>query len=371
MRLVIVLALVILGCADEVDPIEPQVTSGVLRKELPMSVNRQLDLVFVIESSPAMAPHRDRLRAQYRRFIDVLRTLEGGLPDLRIAVVTPDLGTRSASATIPGCSQAGDDAIFRGVLRDEWGADGVRVRNYQGDLADAFVALADAGSDGCAVPQPLEAARRALAAQPANAGFLREQAYLGVIFIGASDDCSFTDATFLDGATDPARCSERARELVPVADYEATFKGLVGDPSRVIVAGALGEAGTRLPDFLDRFPNRSSRVDFAAQDLTPLLALFAQLSKVTLGLPCFEAPLLDVDPVTPGPQHACAAWTEYEVDGELRGELLPACGTVTTGPCWKIEPYPEACFDGPVLRFERAYFEIPQGLRVIVECLAR
>lgn len=370
MRLAAILAFALAACTDPAEPIEPQVTSGVVRREVPLGLHRQFDLVFVIENAPAMAPHRERLRAQYRRFIDVLRSHEGGLPDLRIAVVTTDLGSGTAASAIPGCSPAGESGRFRGVLVDEWGVDGNRVRNYEGDLADAFVRIADVGGDGCAVARPLEAVRRALTDQPANAGFRRPHAYLGVVFVGASDDCSFADPAFLDGATDASRCTTRAAALAPVADYAGALTTLVPDPARVILAGALGD-GVRLPALLDQFPNRSARVPFTADDLSPILEPFAAFLKNALGLPCFEAPLLDVDPATPGTQHACAAWTEYEVNGEPRGDVLPECATVTTGPCWKVEPFPEGCGDGPALRFERAVFEIPQGVRVIVECLAR
>ncbi|MDQ3301250.1 MAG: hypothetical protein M3619_32110 [Myxococcota bacterium] len=212
--------LALASCVDPADPIEPQITSGVLRKEIPMVVNRQLDLLFVIDSSPAMAPHRERLLASYRDMISALRTLPGGLPDLHLAVVTADLGTHSLQAAIPGCTLRGDDAVFSGYLVDEWQETGQRLRNYSGDLEDAFVRIADVGSSGCPITQPLEAARRALVAQPENAGFLRPNAYLGIVVLAANDDCSFSHASFLDGATDATRCAERADALTPVAHFE-------------------------------------------------------------------------------------------------------------------------------------------------------
>jgi hypothetical protein len=67
------------------------------------------------------------------------------------------------------------------------------------------------------VQQPLEAARRALSNHPANAGFLREDAYLVIVVIGATDEPS--------AAVEP---------------YALFFQGLKPDPGRVIVAGVIG-----------------------------------------------------------------------------------------------------------------------------------
>jgi hypothetical protein len=80
--------------------------------------------------------------------------------------------------------------------------DGSRQRNYTGTLTDAFATMAKVGSGGCGFEQPLAAMRAALdPANTANAGFLRPEAILGVVFVTDEDDCSAKDASLFDANT--------------------------------------------------------------------------------------------------------------------------------------------------------------------------
>src|SRR5687767_14066731 len=89
-RMRAVVLLVLAACATE--PVahsnEPPVTSGVVIKQIPVAVNRRLDVLLVIDNSAAMAPYQERLAANVRRFVDALRATPGGLPNLRLAVTT-------------------------------------------------------------------------------------------------------------------------------------------------------------------------------------------------------------------------------------------------------------------------------------------
>src|SRR5690606_13334754 len=78
--------------------------------------------------------------------------------------------------------------------------DGSRTTNYTGTLTAAFSAIASLGASGCGFEQHLEAAKRALDGKnPVNAGFLRDDAYLALIFIQDEDDCSIAHSTLLGG----------------------------------------------------------------------------------------------------------------------------------------------------------------------------
>src|ERR1041385_8192526 len=65
---------------------------------------------------------------------------------------------------------------------------GARQKNYSGTLEDTFTQIANAGTNGCGFEQHIEAVKRALNNNPANAGFLRPTAYLAVILILDEDD---------------------------------------------------------------------------------------------------------------------------------------------------------------------------------------
>ena len=85
MRLVWLVVMAAFGaCFDPAGPSGPAITSKAERKDIPLYTNRQFDLLFVIDTSPAMTPHLARVAANFPRYMQVLETVEGGLPDVHI-----------------------------------------------------------------------------------------------------------------------------------------------------------------------------------------------------------------------------------------------------------------------------------------------
>jgi hypothetical protein len=265
---------------------------------IPVEINRDLDLLFVIDDSPSMADKQANLATNFPELIDVLGTVPGGLPNVHVAVVTSDLGTKDANGTIApgigtlgmgGCSGSGDagnmqlfgapvaaPSLFISDIQppDPLAA---RIRNYTGNLSDVFAQMArGAGAGGCGFEQHLEAMKQALDPSNAtNAGFLRSEAYLAVIFLADEDDCSMSDSTTLLGPTSTAlgplqsfRCtrfgvvcddggatpdamnelgpkskchpSDTSPYLAQISAYAQFLKDLKTDPNSVIVAGIMG-----------------------------------------------------------------------------------------------------------------------------------
>jgi hypothetical protein len=220
MKLVLVGA--VASCTSSPKPTRP--TREVV--QFPVTVNRDLDLLFLIDDSPETADHQARLADNFPKFIDALNALPGGFPNVHIGVATSDMGTQGAldmnpgfgppvGAGVPGgCSGIGKDGVLQTFgeqanvndkfISDVADATGARVRNYTGDLATVFGFIAiGADSTGCGFEQHLAAVERALT-NPANQGFLRPDAYLGVILLADEDDCSLAHYSLLDpspGAT--------------------------------------------------------------------------------------------------------------------------------------------------------------------------
>jgi hypothetical protein len=384
------------ACTDTASHDGPAVTGGVARLEIPLTLDRDLDLLFVIDNSPGMAPHRARLLDDYRRFIAVLETLRGGPPDLHIGVITTDVGTRGAYDTGPGpsigtgagsCTSDGDRgelrraaAIDGNFLSDVVAPDGSRARNYTGSLADAFVQLADVGAAGCTYARPLEAMRRALG-NPANAGFRRDGAPLAVVLLTSDDDCSFGSSSFTGGVLDRSRCTTNAGALVAVDEYVASLASATSSPYDLFVLGGFAppdqpacadvRPAARLDAFTDGFPDRSHVVSICEPDLSGLLSPFsAAPPPYSSGPPCFGVSLLDVDPVADGLQVECAAWYRYEADGELVEEPIPECLADEPGPCWQIRRDP-SCIEGEVVDFRHRLFPSGAGALAIIECVSR
>jgi hypothetical protein len=80
-----------------------------------------------------------------------------------------------------------------------------------------FGQMAFVGSSGCGFEQPLAAMRAALDDNPANAGFSRDEALLGIVFLIDEDDCS---------ARDPALFSDDDGPLGPLQSFRCTRFGV-------------------------------------------------------------------------------------------------------------------------------------------------
>ena len=86
------LALVATGCIGrEVAEVEPNQNKEQY-KDIPVLVNRDIDILFLIDNSGSMTEEQASLVANFNRFINVLETIEGGLPNVHIGVVSTDVG---------------------------------------------------------------------------------------------------------------------------------------------------------------------------------------------------------------------------------------------------------------------------------------
>src|SRR5690606_2441704 len=69
------------GCPDRtISEVIPE-QGTVEYKEIPQTINRNIDILFVIDDSVSMADKQANLAANFPNFINVLDTIEGGLPD--------------------------------------------------------------------------------------------------------------------------------------------------------------------------------------------------------------------------------------------------------------------------------------------------
>lgn len=383
------------GACTDPAPDGPAITSGVQRIELPLARNRKLDLLFVIDNSPAMAPHRARLLDTYRHYVETLESRSGGFLDLHIGVVTTDVGSRGVHDNAPGpllgtgpgsCTSEGDGGELRRVpaiagrfLYDFVRANGTRERNYTGSLADAIAQLADVGASGCSYPRPLEAMRRALVVNP-EPGFLRDNAALAVAFFTSDDDCSFRSSSFPGADLDRSQCSASPGALVSLEDYVTALRGVRG-VDRTVLLGGFARPGApacadtrpapRLDAFFDRFPNRAVASSLCSSSLDDLFGwLVPQMD--LLPLPCFDGELLDTDPAADGLQAECVAWYSYRDEGNPVEDLIPACAGDARGPCWELQRKPALC-SGPIanIRDQRQTFDESTEARMIMECVSR
>jgi hypothetical protein len=213
---------------------------------------RQLDMVFMIDNSPSMAPKVSKLAQQFPKLLAALKDPnDGRYPDLRVAIIDSDLGTGGAyqsgscgpTASPDASKSFGDLGNFqmRGAVGCGANADALwldyyahgRLPSYDPtmDIGQVFACLAgNLGASGCGQEHQLQSFEFALAAQNLHQSqsgglqnaFLRPQAYLGLVILSDEDDCSaatsatnggmFGDKPELRSESTSLRCATRAHQ---------------------------------------------------------------------------------------------------------------------------------------------------------------
>jgi hypothetical protein len=275
------------GCGDS--PPEPAPPERVTVVELTATPSRDLDLLLVLGDTVGLIARQRALAVGLPAVFDHLQAGLGGPLNLHVGVITTDMGTRAAASPTPGpaigqigqggCAGSGKAGVLQTFaaqltgrfLIDVEQAGGGRARNYTDPLVDTLVRMTSAGAGGCRFGQPLAAMRAALDMNPTNAGFLRPDAALGVIFLGDVDDCSATTTqvfssaspglgelssfrctrfgvTCAEGGGTPDAMSEPGAKagcganasstlIEGIEGYSDFLRGMKPDPRRVVVAG--------------------------------------------------------------------------------------------------------------------------------------
>jgi hypothetical protein len=272
-------------------------TTHVETYELPAITPPQLDLLFVIDETIAMASHQTPLAAVPGQLQQRLEGQFAAIANFHIGAITTQDGTlrRSPALAEPFIVH---DNTFSGP-----------TNNYQGSLAGALAPLFPSTANSTESSLPLASTRVALENNAANAGFSRSDAFLVVVTITGTDDMS------------PA----------PATDYASFLKGTKSDPARVLVSGVFELGAARLSAFHAQFPNRSDTQSIDDSDYGGSLDMIAQLYKTSLGYACNQEPA-DLDPDVPGPQYDCSF---VAIDNGVE-KLLPQCVETITQPCWQI-----------------------------------
>lgn len=184
-----------------------------------------VDILWVVDNSMSMVQEQDELAARFQTFIDMMDSEETGI-DFHIGVVTTDMD---------------DDNPDRGKLvTDAVNAEPFITRDTP-DYVASFQARVRVGDSGSSREQGLEAAWVALTepmASGPNAGFLREDAVLSIIFVSDEDDCS--DRGALPEGSSGDDCYTYRSRLVPIKDYVTDYRTLKQDGSQVVASGIVG-----------------------------------------------------------------------------------------------------------------------------------
>lgn len=286
------------ACVDAETPAtpEPPVTSRVATFAWPGGLYRDVDVLFVIDDTPAMAPYVARTQAMLHD-LDLQWEVP---PDLHLGVTTAD---PSDGGALRGASSVHGAFLADEMAPDWWS----RTSNHDGTIGEDAARLGAVGTAG-ASNTPLAMIDAALAT-----GLRRPNVPLAVIIVSASDDAS-----------------SEAPETVA-----ARLRGSLNDWNEVVVGIVAPASAPRLEAFAAAFPNRATTVVLDESTYDAALSLVGQLELSTLGAPCIDTPV----------DLACTVEI-VQRDGIVQD--VPPC---PGGHCWTFVPDPwNACAGGGTIR---------------------
>ena len=190
-------------------PSEPRQTR---QDRFKQSINRDLDILFMIDNSNSMKLLQTKMIAQFPAFMNKLKNLPTGQPNLHVAVITSSLGAGMFS-NVRGCEENSVSGNQGGKFQHPSSCTalpagqtylssikgpngGALVTNFgDNDIADVFSCIANVGDAGCGFEHQFGSTMVALqkastANDPDNGGFLRPGAYLAIVMLTNEDDCS-------------------------------------------------------------------------------------------------------------------------------------------------------------------------------------
>ena len=205
---------------------------------VPLAVNKDVDILFVVDNSGSMGEEQATLAANFASFIDVLERPKVSA-NYRIGVTTTDngnpwcqgTGAEAGALQLSSCRSRPQSFVFDGaqpydateeacnaVCPEEWtdieiqpttldGEGEAKPRNWIESIegrtnlpeglstVQAFQCIGPQGINGCGFESPLEsmwkALRRSTTADDPDFGFMREHAILSVIHVTDEADCSY------------------------------------------------------------------------------------------------------------------------------------------------------------------------------------
>lgn len=244
-----------------------------------------IDFLFVVDNSGSMGAQQQQLLASFSGFIAAIEDTIDDVTSYHVGVLTSDAYTGNA----PGCQSLGDlvsqtttPAGCQGAGVDCMPfAEGHRFATDMDDLTQKFPCMAQVGSCGHWIEQPVTATIAALdpvKAQPGgcNEGFLREDAILVLVIV--TDDPPYTfDLDDAHPDTDTTGW------------YDAVIAAKGGDPEAVVVIGFVpwgdvsctGGQSPNLIGFVESFGDQGVLASICSPDFGPVFAQTVETIETT------------------------------------------------------------------------------------------
>jgi hypothetical protein len=293
----VIQTLVLLACAGcaldsmpDAQP-EPSATSHVVTFAMPTPSVQPIDVLFVLDESPAMAAEHARVVASMAGFAQAFEAELAG-QDLNLGVITT---APSAHGRLVGDRFLHERSTVTEIERD-----------FSGSLADQLASLADHESSEAEPNQPLDASLLAVSATT-NPGFHRADARLFLVIITNRDDESLGSAE----------------------DYRAL---VAAGSARFYLTLVEQAPAPRLDAFASQFAGLEDSYTAIGEIAQPAFDTGASLFALAL-LPPFRSPSGCLDAPLAMP-HECAI---SDVENGVASAPIPECTATIGAPCWYLD----------------------------------
>ncbi len=180
----------------------------------------RVDILWVVDNSLSMSDEQAEVADKFGDFID---NIESSGMDFHIGVINTDM----------------DDPVSG---RGQMLGDTAYITPDTPDYIAEFQSRVQVGVEGSDREKGIDAAITALTEpliSSTNAGFLREDSTLSIIYVSDENDC--TDRGALDGYTEAQTCYDHSDELVPILDLIDEYETLKeGTTDRLLVSAIVG-----------------------------------------------------------------------------------------------------------------------------------
>jgi hypothetical protein len=322
--------------------------------------DRELDVLFIIDDTPAIAGSQAALAAAIPQVAQFLQSRPGGLPSLHLGIAAASPAPSDGGEDVPR-TRASDCGLGAGLSFLSTDACG-QFPTFPATFTDALSCLADLGTTASGPLQPLSIVQRILSG-PSTAGvgwtgFLRPNAYLLLFIVAGQDDAS--------GSLDPAALADAVRGL-KIDPLAVMVSAIVPSPT-CAMSPAL--SAPRLSTFARAFGGQGYEGCTPGDLVNWLTSLFRTESDDFAGSGC-RTGIRDTDPTQPGLQADCTVddyiWSS---DGSRSDSLPPSCD-VSGPPCWTFTPgSAEDCPGQWLFAVDRGPDFCPQvAIQTVVTCL--
>jgi hypothetical protein len=309
-------------CGDEICASEESVTWQVTNGDGEFA----LDILFIIDDTPAIAGNQTALVAAMPAIAQILQTMPGGLPSLHLGVAAASLAPGSGG----GVPRTQADACGLGPGQQFLSTDSCgQSPNFGGTFTDTLSCLADLGTTASGPAEPLTVIREMLdgptVAGAGWTGFLRPNAYLLLVIVAGEDDPS--------GPPDLGALAAFVRNSK--SDPEQVFVSAIVPSATCATSPAT--SAPLLSTFVEAFGGNGVE-GCSAGDLVNWLTTLLTIRHGDAGPSLCPAGIRDIDPTRPGLQATCTVEDHvWSSDGARSDSLPPSCD-VAGPPCWTFTP---------------------------------